>query len=102
MKYTYDDRFMAEFLRLSPRERVLFPDAVAEINAAYATRGDRRLPIWPAHLRVRLMKGFRGIYEMTWSFTGPDGRATFAIGEVDFEPLIMWRRIGSHVIYRDP
>ena len=102
MKYSYDDRFLAEFRRLSPRERALFLDAVAGMNAAYAARGDRALPVWPAHLRVRPMKGYPGVYEMTWSFTGPDGRATFSIVETGGEPVIAWRRIGSHAVYRDP
>lgn len=82
MKYTYEERFLAAFPRLSARERALFLGAVAEINAAYAARGDRPLPAWPAHLRVRPIRGRSGIYEMTWSFTGPDGRATFSIAEV--------------------
>lgn len=102
MTYTYDDRFLTEFLRLSPRERTLFLEAVAEINAAYAARGERMLPAWPAHLRVRPMTGHAGIYEMTWSFVGPDGRATFSIAEVGGEPVVARRRIGSHAIYRDP
>ena len=102
MKYTYDDRFLTEFGRLSPRERSLFLRAVAEINEAYAARGDRPLPVWPAHLRVRPMKGHPGIYEMTWTFVGPDGRATFSIAEVGGEPVIAWRRIGSHAIYGNP
>ena len=102
MNYTYDDRFLAAFQRLSPRERALFLGAVAEINAAYAARGDRPLPVGPAHLRVRPLKRRPGIYEMTWSFVGPDGRATFSIAEIGGEPVIAWRRIGSHAIYREP
>lgn len=102
MKYTYDDRFLTEFLRLSSHERALFLAAVAAMNAAYAARGARARPSWPAHLRVRPMKGHKGIYEMTWSFTGPDGRATFSLTDADGEPVIAWRRIGSHAVYRDP
>jgi len=40
--------------------------------------------------------------EMTWSFAGPDGRATFELVEVDGEPAIRWRRIGDHRIFEEP
>jgi hypothetical protein len=39
---------------------------------------------------------------MTWSFSGPDGRATFEYVEVDGEPAIRWRRIGGHDVFRAP
>jgi len=43
-----------------------------------------------------------GIWEMTWSFSGPDGRATFALITVDGEVVLRWRRIGGHAIFRRP
>lgn len=48
------------------------------------------------------MAGQTGIWEMTWSFAGPDGRATFELVEIDGEPAIRWRRIGTHAIYDEP
>jgi hypothetical protein len=39
---------------------------------------------------------------MTWSFSGPDGRATFEWVLVDGEPGIRWRRIGGHAIFGSP
>ncbi|MCL5265766.1 MAG: hypothetical protein M1343_11370 [Chloroflexi bacterium] len=42
------------------------------------------------------------IWEMTWSFSGPDGRATFELASIDGEPAIRWRRIGNHRIFREP
>jgi len=39
---------------------------------------------------------------MTWSFSGPDGRATFEFVTIDGQPGIRWRRIGCHDIYRSP
>jgi len=43
-----------------------------------------------------------GIWEMTWSFSGPDGRATFALINIDGEVVLRWRRIGGHAIFRRP
>ena len=39
---------------------------------------------------------------MTWSFSGPDGRATFEYFDVDDELAIRWRRIGGHAIFKTP
>ncbi len=51
-------------------------------------------------LRVKRVEG-TDVFEMTWA---DDGRATFEYGpEVrDGEPHIIWRRIGSHVVLRNP
>lgn len=57
---------------------------------------------WPAALRVKSVQGTRGILEMTWSFAGPDGRATFEWVTVDGEPRLRWRRVGGHRILRRP
>ena len=57
---------------------------------------------WPASLRVRSVQRAPGIWEMTWSFSGPDGRATFEWIVIDGEPGIRWRRIGGHAIFGSP
>lgn len=57
---------------------------------------------WPATLRVHPMKSARGVWEMTWSFASPDGRATFEFVTDDRGMLLRWRRIGDHSIYRQP
>lgn len=57
---------------------------------------------WPKGLRVKRVQGARGVWEMTWSFAGPDGRATFEWIEIGGEPAIRWRRVGSHAIFSDP
>lgn len=57
---------------------------------------------WPRKLRVKDIEGAPGIWEMTWSFSGPDGRATFEWIDLDGEAGIRWRRIGGHSIFRDP
>jgi hypothetical protein len=56
----------------------------------------------PQRLRVKSMRGARGVMEMTWSFTSPDGRATFEWVEIDGEKAIRWRRVGDHSIFGNP
>ncbi len=102
MKFRREDKFLADYARLSEQERELFRRAVRQMNDAYEQRGDLALPHWPAHLRVRDVEGTPRAFEMTWSFAGPDGRATFELITVDGEPAIKWRRIGDHKIFRDP
>lgn len=66
-------------------------------------RNIRRPPQpWPASLRVKRVGSALGIWEITWSFSGPDGRATFEDVEAAAEILIRWRRIGGHEIFREP
>jgi hypothetical protein len=48
-----------------------------------------------------------GVFEMTWSFSGPDGRATWqwtTVIDADGRPVsaVRWRRLGSHRIFREP
>jgi len=52
-------------------------------------------------LRVKGVQAAKGVFELTWA---PDGRATFIYGEpvVEGEPHIVWRRIGTHDILREP
>lgn len=102
MKYSSTERFLADFARLTHAEKALFRAAYREINTAYARRGNRPLPDWPASLRVKKVRDLPGVWEMTWSFAGPDGRATFEFIEIDGEPAIRWRRIGDHRIFERP
>lgn len=52
-------------------------------------------------LRVKRVSTHPGVWEMSW---GPDDRATFQFGPEIFEgePHVIWRRIGTHDIFRDP
>lgn len=73
------------------------------MNDAYANRASARRPRWPASLRVKSVEDAPGVWEMTWSFSGPDGRATFEFFDTGRgEEGIRWRRIGSHRIFQDP
>lgn len=57
---------------------------------------------FPAKLRIRDVENAPGVLEVTWSFSGPDGRATFEFITVDGERAIRWRRVGDHSIYKNP
>lgn len=101
MKYERSRSFRADYAHLTEAERELFKDAVRELNQAYERRAGPLLT-WPAALRVKRVRGHPSVWELTWSFTGPDGRATFEIIDIGGEPAIRWRRIGGHAIFREP
>ena len=102
MKFQRTQRFLADYKRLSEIERAAFLAAVRRMNEAYAGRGARLLPDWPATLRIGHLTSVPGVWEMTWSFSGPDGRATFEFVTIDGEPAIRWRRVGDHRIFTQP
>jgi hypothetical protein len=102
MKFQCTQRFLGDYKRLSDAERALFLAAVRQINDAYAGRGNRSMPDWPAALRIGHSASVPRVWEMTWSFSVPDGRATFEFVTIDGEPAILWRRIGDHSTNREP
>lgn len=102
MKYQRSEHFRGDYRRLSEEERELFRQAVHVLNQAYARRGNRPLPRWPASLRLKAVQDAPGIWELTWSFAHPDGRATFEYVTIDGELAIRWRRVGDHRIFREP
>jgi hypothetical protein len=60
--------------RLSEHER----EMARVFNAACDRFVETRDPSsWPANLRVKGIANAVGMLEMTWSFSGPDGRATW-------------------------
>lgn len=102
MKFEVTDAFRADRKRLSKSERELI-DLVLPIFVAACDRyvAEPSTP-WPASLRVKSVQGAQGILEMTWSFAGPDGRATFEWIQIDGELAVRWRRIGTHDILKKP
>ncbi len=94
---TYDktDRFALDFRMLTDEQREAF------IRALDAFRDDLRTGRFRKGLRVKGVRGARGVFEMTWA---PDGRATFSYGCSlrQGEPHIIWRRIGTHAIFSKP
>lgn len=103
MKYQTTPAFDGDVRRLSQEERKLFLDVV---RAKFVPAAERRAAdpsaAWPRSLRVKAVKAAPGILELTWSFAGPDGRATFEWVTIDGEPAIRWRRVGGHEIFGRP
>lgn len=108
MRNERTDSFKADYNKLTPAERELFRSAVKQFNAAcdqFVVRPE--WSVFPIRLRVKRIAGTRGIFEMTWSFSGPDGRATWewtSVTDADGEeqPAVRWRRVGNHDILREP
>lgn len=89
-------RFRTEFDRLTPTQQAAFLAAVAHFVEDLRTgQGFRN------SLRVKGVKGSAGVFEMSWA---PDGRATFRYGGAvkPGEAHIIWRRVGTHDIFREP
>jgi hypothetical protein len=103
VKFRVLPQFKTDWGRMSDAEQKKFHEALKSFVPAvdeYAqSPGTYR---WPAALRVKPMKGESGIWEMTWSFSGPDGRATFDFETVDGELRLRWRRVGRHGVYKIP
>ncbi len=103
MKWQTTPRFNSDWKRLPAEHRRMFKDLVPEFSLAcdgyVGSQGGYR---WPAGLRVSPLKSAPGIWEMTWSFSGPDGRATFEFVDVAGETRVRWRRIGDHGVYGGP
>ena len=102
MKFETTARFDGDYRRLGKDEQKLFRVALSAFISATKSRAATPDAPWPKRLRVKSVEGAPGIWEVTWSFTGPDGRATFEWTTVDGNPGIRWRRIGGHAIFRRP
>ena len=87
---------MSEFRDLPAPLRALFLAAVVQLVADFRS-GEQ-----PRHsLRVKRVQSMPGVWELSWA---ADGRATFEYGpeRTEGQPHIIWRRIGSHDIFRNP
>ena len=93
--YQARPRFLRDFKSLSVEQAAAWDKALDAFIACL-----RRRSFEPA-LRVKRVQGYPGVWEMTWA---ADGRATFEYGEElhPGEPHIIWRRIGTHGIFRQP
>jgi hypothetical protein len=103
VKFQITPAFEGDWARLNDSERALFRTVVRdEFHPACGRRLADPAAAWPASLRVRSVAGAPGIWEMTWSFSGPDGRATFEWIQIAGKPGIRCRRIGGHAIFAEP
>ena len=98
-------RFWIEFDDLPAYQREAFGRARQEFVRAskrWEASGCAGGAVFPDALRVKPVKGQRGIWELTWA---GDGRCTWEYGtSLREEPSchILWRCIGSHESFRDP
>ncbi|MGE4425059.1 MAG: hypothetical protein AB7G37_01245 [Solirubrobacteraceae bacterium] len=90
-------RFERDLRRLPREARAAFlamlPIFIAALRASP--------PDFPPNLRVKRVQGTAGIWEITFA---ADGRATFEYGpEIDpGSPHVIWRRVGTHDVLREP
>lgn len=102
MKFERTESFKADWARLSADEPALFRTVTKRFHVAAERIVAGDTPSWPQALRVKSVVRAPGVWEMTWSFSGPDGRATFEWVEIEGRRAIRWRRIGRHDIFRTP
>jgi hypothetical protein len=104
VRYERTDSFKADWSRLPEVTRNLVKDQLRAFSTAADDvakhNGDKRR--WPAALRVDAIEGARGVWAVTFSFSGPDIRATFEWDHDENGPRVVWRRIGGHPIYGAP
>lgn len=103
MKFEWTDRFAHDRDRLSRSELTLFLRVARnDFSPACDRYAADPTAAWPGRLRVKPVRGQPGVLEMTWSFSGPDGRATFELVTVEGELHVRWRRVGGHDIFHEP
>jgi hypothetical protein len=108
VRFERTEPFKADYRRLSEAEREMFRSAARTFNAASDRFLETKDPAsWPAGLRVKAVMNAPGIFEMTWSFGGPDGRATWEWTTVLDQhgrllPAVRWRRRGCDGVFRGP
>jgi len=94
---TYDRtaRFQRDFDNLTPHQQ----RAVLGMVRLLVT-GLRETRFAP-QLRVKRVQRHEGLWEVTWA---ANSRATFTYGTAvrPGEPRIIWRRVGTHAIFREP
>ena len=105
MRYQWTESFARDFRGMAPEHQELFLRLIPEFSDA-CDRWIGENTGFPGKFRVSPLQGAPGIFEMTWSFAGLDGRATWMWSSIVRDgvhvPVVVWRRIGTHRIYREP
>ena len=102
MKDAVLEWFRDDYKRLSASEEDLFKKALRTFIEACDRYAVDSSTAWPASLRVKDVENAPGVLEMTWSISGPDGRATFEWIQIDGQLAVRWRRLGGHAIFKNP
>jgi hypothetical protein len=103
VKYRVLDSFRNDFHRLPAEQQRLFQQVLREYFLPAIDGGAfSGSPPLPKRLRIHKLSNTE-IYSLTWNFASPDGRATFHLDKTDAsEPVLVWRRIGNHSVYKNP
>jgi hypothetical protein len=103
LKYRSLEFFRNDFRRLPAEHQQMFLQVLREFFLPAIGAGSfSGAPGWPKRLRIQQLSNTK-VYSLTWNFASPDGRATFRLDKMDDgEPLLVWRRIGDHGIYKNP
>lgn len=102
MKFEVTASFQGDWGRLSDRERKRFREVLPDFNGACDRIAADPSVGFPGSLRLRDVENAPGVLEMTWSFAGPDGRATFEWATIEGRRAVRWRRISGHAVFRRP
>ena len=96
---TYEplQRFFRDYDDLTEAQKKAFRKAVELFKEGLETGG------FHPSLRIHRIDSVPGVFSLTWGTDG-DGRATFQYGKSKSpgQAHIIWRRIGTHGIYRRP
>lgn len=89
--------FIQDLKKLAPEIRAQFEKVVLQDFVIDLRNGQRFRP----QLRVKRVVSIRGVWELSWA---KDGRATFEYGpeQRPGEPHVIWRRVGTHAIFKRP
>jgi hypothetical protein len=89
-------RFDSDYKKLDAKAKQAFLVAVRQFVSDLDSGGS-----FTPRLRVKAVQRTERVFEMTWA---ADGRATWMFGRsiVEAEPHVIWRRIGSHDIFKEP
>ena len=103
MRFETTPAFEADLRRLAPAHHSLFIQVARDrfVPAAESV-AEKPGSKWPQGLRVKPLREAPGVWELTSVFSGLDGRATFEWIQLEGEPAIRWRRVGSHAIFHEP
>ncbi len=93
--YEVASRFAREFDDLSREQKDAFLAAVQKFVEGL------RSGTMPRGLRIKGVQHAPGVFELTFA---PDGRATFSFGEARSpgERHVIWRRVGTHAVLKQP
>jgi len=92
-------RFLRDWERLGAEQRRAFLSA--HVCSSLVWLVSRSCRSYGSSAFRERVQGEPGVWEMTWA---ADGRATFSYGAevVAGQPHVIWRRVGTHDVFRRP